>query len=861
MFNIGGGGALTTLYSFTGPPGGESPVATPFLGADGALYGITAQGGAFNWGTIFRMALDATPITFYSFCSESGCTDGSFPNAPLIQAASGNFYGTTSGKASGYGTVYEMNQIGDVTTLYTFCSQPNCADGGQPYFGLTEGTDGNLYGTTSFGGANGGGTVFRITPAGALTTLYNFCSLTDCKDGTQVYSGLTLGTDGNFYGTTYSGGANNEGTVFQITPSGVMTTLYSFCPILNASSECTDGAAPYAGLVQSTNGVFYGTTHAGGAYWETSGYGGVVFSLSMGLGLFVKAVPAAATPGAAVLILGNNLSGATSVTFNGMAAGFTVVSPTEIATAVPAGATTGPVQVAMAGGVMLSSNANFVVFSEQTVTFTASPPASAVYGAVFVVAATASSGLPVSYSSSGACTNSGATYTVTSGTGTCSVTAIQAGNSHYLAATLTQSTRAVPASQTIAFTKNAPASAAVNSSFTVAATASSGLAVAYTSAGACTNSGATYTMAGSSGTCSVIANQTGNSNYAAAPQITETTNVLASQTITFTTNAPASAVYGSSFTVAATASSGLPVSFTSSEMCSNSGATYTMTSGTGTCTVIANQAGDSAYAPAPQATETTPAAKASPTVSFTGGPASAPYQSTFTVAATSSAGVSAAIGAGGACSVAGAAVTMTSGSGTCRLTAHWPSTSNYLAASATQSTTAQKLAPTITWATPSPITYGTAIGSAQLDASASVPGAFTYTPKSGTILKGGNQTLRVTFVPTSTTDYLSASDSVTLVVNPVATTTAITSTAPSSPKVNADVAIHFAVTAGYGTAAGTVVVIASTGESCNATLAGGKGSCSITFTTSGSRLLTAAFSGSANDAESTSPPFNISVSQ
>src|SRR5208283_2469635 len=137
--------------------------------------------------------------------------------------------------------------------------------------------------------------------------------------------------------------------------------------------------------------------------------------------------------------------------------------------------------------------------------------------------------------------------------------------------------------QTITFTTNAPSSAAYNSQFTVAATASSGLAVTFTSSGSCSNSGATYTMTSGSGTCSVVANQSGNGNYAAATQVTQTaTATLASQTITFTTSAPASAPYNSSFTVAAMASSGLAVVFTSSGVCSNSGATYTMTSGSGT---------------------------------------------------------------------------------------------------------------------------------------------------------------------------------------------------------------------------------------------------------------------------------------
>ena len=208
---------------------------------------------------------------------------------------------------------------------------------------------------------------------------------------------------------------------------------------------------------------------------------------------------------------------------------------------------------------------------------------------------------------------------MTSGTGTCSVIANQAGSANYLAATqVTETVNATPASQTITFTTNAPASAANNSNFTVAASASSGLAVSYSSAGVCSNSGATYTMTSGTGTCSVIANQAGNSNYAAAPQVTETVNAAPTgQTITFTTSAPASAAYNSSFTVVATASSGLAVVFTSAGACSNSGATYTMTSGTGMCSVIANQPGNSNYAAAPQVTQTAKATLATQKITFT----------------------------------------------------------------------------------------------------------------------------------------------------------------------------------------------------------------------------------------------------
>jgi uncharacterized repeat protein (TIGR03803 family) len=153
---------------------------------------------------------------------------------------------------------------------------------------------------------------------------------------------LILASDGNYYGTTEGGGSVGYGTTFQITPGGVLTTLTSF--------DNTNGGLPYAPLVQGTNGDFYGTTFQDGA----RGFG-TVFRLSTGLAPFVKTVPTAGKVGAAVKILGNGLTGATSVSFNGTAAVFTVVSGSEITTAVPSGATTGTVQVVTPTATLTSS--------------------------------------------------------------------------------------------------------------------------------------------------------------------------------------------------------------------------------------------------------------------------------------------------------------------------------------------------------------------------------------------------------------------------------------------------------------------------------------------------------------------------
>jgi len=350
VFKITGSGTLNTLYSFCSQAGcrdGGDPLAGLVQATDGDFYGTTYEGGASDYGTVFKITASGTLTTLYGFCSQAGCTDGEYPSfGGLVQATNGDFYGTTSGGGANgdYGTVFKLTPRGTLTTLYSFCSQAGCADGEYPSAGLVQASNGDFYGTTDKGGANGYGTVFRITGTGTLATLHSFCSQAGCTDG-EYPSGLVQATNGDFYGATGSGGASGYGTAFQITGSGRLTTLHSF--------DVTDGAAP-SGLAQATNGDFYGTTGYG-----ASGYG-TVFRLSVGLGPFVKAQPTSGKVGAAVQILGTDLTGATSVTFNGTPAAFTVASPTLITTTVPTGATTGKVRVVTPSGT-LSSNVPFRV--------------------------------------------------------------------------------------------------------------------------------------------------------------------------------------------------------------------------------------------------------------------------------------------------------------------------------------------------------------------------------------------------------------------------------------------------------------------------------------------------------------------
>jgi uncharacterized repeat protein (TIGR03803 family) len=243
------------LYSFAGGSGDAAdPYHTLIQGSDGDFYGTTLAGGTSNVGTIFKITPSGIESVFYSFAS--------IPYSGLVQSTDGNIYGTTSsGGASGRGTVFKITPTGSESILYSFP-----AGSSDPYTGLIQGSDGNFYGTTGAGGTNDDGTVFKITPSGTETVLHVFPKTG--SDGETPYAGLIQGNDGNFYGTTYFGGANGFGTVFKVTPSGTETVLYSF-------AGGSDGEHPYADVIQGSDGNFYGTTYQGG----TSGLG-TVFKLT-----------------------------------------------------------------------------------------------------------------------------------------------------------------------------------------------------------------------------------------------------------------------------------------------------------------------------------------------------------------------------------------------------------------------------------------------------------------------------------------------------------------------------------------------------------------------------------------------------
>jgi uncharacterized repeat protein (TIGR03803 family) len=289
VFRVTTNGTLTTLYSFLGGNDGANPYAGLTLGNDGNFYGTTYGGGITNstylrgMGTVFKVTTNGALTTLVAFNS----TNGTYPEAALTLGNDGNFYGTTStyGGCNGvYGTVFQITTNGALTTLVAF----NYTDGAYPAAALTLGNDGNFYGTTWCGGSSyyAWGTVFKVTTNGALTTLV------ECASDTEQYpvAPLVLGNDGNFYGTAKQGGSGGVGTVFRMTTNGTLTTLAAF--------NSTNGAYPYAGLTLGNDGNFYGTTESGGS----GGYG-TVFRLLLPPGITLQPQSQTNTAGATATFL------------------------------------------------------------------------------------------------------------------------------------------------------------------------------------------------------------------------------------------------------------------------------------------------------------------------------------------------------------------------------------------------------------------------------------------------------------------------------------------------------------------------------------------------------------------------------
>jgi uncharacterized repeat protein (TIGR03803 family) len=366
-------GKLTTISSFCAPSvcGYNTNPSLSLQGPDGSFYGVAGNGGAYGYGAITKMSLSGKVSILHSF----NLNDGAGPAGGLIQGADGNLYGTTSDGGNfncvywyvnpwgGCGTIFELTPQGSFNTLYSFCPL-SCADGAVPAGNLAEDAGGNLYGTTDFGGYHypesscdpvGCGTVFKLTSQRQLTPLYTFCTQAGglCPDGFWPAGDLTLGSDGNLYGSAYDGGLGTNincglgcGTLFSVTPAGAFSALHDF--------NVTDGAYPYM-PTQATNGLFLGQSSWGGTVYD-----GTLFSLSMNLPPFVETKPAYGKVGTRVVIMGDNLNGSTAVTFGGTPATFLVAANSAIVATVPTGATSGSVTVTTPTGT-LTSNVAFIV--------------------------------------------------------------------------------------------------------------------------------------------------------------------------------------------------------------------------------------------------------------------------------------------------------------------------------------------------------------------------------------------------------------------------------------------------------------------------------------------------------------------
>ncbi len=379
VFKITPAGTLTAIHDFTGGTDGAYPKGGLTLGNDGNFYGATQFGGQTGWGVIYKITPSGTFTALHNFANADGCFPTSSPvlgknanilygvtpcltaysittagkftllstlisfgaDAPLLLATDGNFYGTaTNGGTNNQGVVYKLSSNGVITIVHSFNS---ATDGADPVGPLVQGSDGNLYGTTTTGGAaaNPAGTVFRVALSGkGFTTLKNFDS--QSADGASPDAGLVAGNDGNFYGAALGSSGAPYGTIFKITRTGTFSVLYTF--------DVTHGEYDYSTPFGHTSGLVYGMTYSGG---QTNL--GVIWSLANGIPPFcsIGGSPYGVS-GATVPILGQGFTAASSVQIGSGSATFKIVSDTFIAATVPDAATTGHITVTTAAATLTS---------------------------------------------------------------------------------------------------------------------------------------------------------------------------------------------------------------------------------------------------------------------------------------------------------------------------------------------------------------------------------------------------------------------------------------------------------------------------------------------------------------------------
>jgi uncharacterized repeat protein (TIGR03803 family) len=364
-------GLRRVLYHFETATG-TTPYGGLTLGIDGNFYGTAQYGGASNYGVLFKITPSGTYTVLHNF---AGGTDGIYPSSPPVLASDGNYYGTTGlidaegetqstmyrySPSSGFtsfgsiagtqgpiiqasdgnlysttysGAVLQFSTSGELLNVFALPS----ADGTFTLGPVMQASNGNFYGAAQDGGPSNYGAIYEMDPSGVFSLLYGMTAISPDPDG-----GLIEASDGNLYGDAW------YGTLYQITTGGSFTVLYQ--------TTVQEGDGVGAGLLQHTNGKFYGTAHTGGP----EGLYGTIFSLDMGLPPFVSLVKCHGRAGSLAQILGQGFTGSSSVTFNGVTAtSFRVVSDSYMTAVVPK-TTTGPVVVTTPSGT-LSSNGNFQI--------------------------------------------------------------------------------------------------------------------------------------------------------------------------------------------------------------------------------------------------------------------------------------------------------------------------------------------------------------------------------------------------------------------------------------------------------------------------------------------------------------------
>lgn len=391
IFRMTPQGNLSRVFTFNGA-NGTRPQAALVQGRGGNFYGTTSQGGASGQGTIFKMSRAGTLQTLHSFvCHQANCPDGDFPDTKLVRGLDGSYYGTTYvGGSADKGVVFRIGPHGSFVVLHSF-GYPTRKLGAYPRGPLLQASDGNLYGTCERGGAYGLGTIFMVTPQGQVKLFHTFGPLDTEGDGPA--GDLVQGSDGNLYGSTEAGGANQWGTLFKINLQGDYQKIYDFASgsflyfrsLLQASDGnlwgvfkgyniyvistsgllvqnidmLAQGVAPISALMQGSDGKLY-------AAGDDINHGDKIVILAIDAGLPPPAPsiagfrPLSGTAGSEVVISGASYVGATGVVFNGVSAQFVVNASGVITATVPVGASSGPIQVTTPGG-SAASQTDFTV--------------------------------------------------------------------------------------------------------------------------------------------------------------------------------------------------------------------------------------------------------------------------------------------------------------------------------------------------------------------------------------------------------------------------------------------------------------------------------------------------------------------